>query len=60
VCTHTNVHTQEAEAAHQEAMSHLSDKLQAKIALLEKQVANLNPIKPCLNNTTGEQLRDKY
>ncbi len=33
-----NVNTQEAEAAHQEALSHLSDKLHAKIALLEKQV----------------------
>ena len=33
-----NVNTQEAEAAHQEALSHLSDKLHAKISLLEKQV----------------------
>jgi len=46
--------TQEAEAAHQEAMSHMSDKFNAKTALLEKQA-----IHESASNTLSVRLKPK-
>ena len=46
--------TQEAEAAHQEAMSHMSDKFNAKTALLEKQA-----IDESASNTLSVRLKPK-